>query len=174
MDPPVERGHHTKAVAGAGSHQTDIEEAGGPVAPLKTESERRLEERTRELGALNQELSRQVGAANGRVVAVGGVARDITGRKQMEERLLVADRMASIGTLAGGVAHEINNPLGYVIANLEYVDEELRALQTELPGRLDELKGVLTEARHGAERVRRIVRDLKTFSRADQEERGPV
>jgi two-component system cell cycle sensor histidine kinase/response regulator CckA len=112
--------------------------------------------------------------AQGKPVRMAGTAQDITERKQLEARLMVADRMASIGTLAGGVAHEINNPLGYVMANLEYVEEELRGVEAQCPVPLDDLKEVLAEARHGAERVRRIVRDLKTFSRVDAEERGPV
>ena len=52
------------------------------------------------------------------VIAFG---RDLTERKQMQARLLLADRMVSVGTLAAGVAHEINNPLAYVMTNLDLV-----------------------------------------------------
>ena len=84
----------------------------------------------------------------------------------------MADRLVSVGTLAAGVAHEINNPLSYVLANLEMVVEEIRALSGgSASGRMKELEEMAIEARHGAERVRKIVRGLKTFSRADEEHR---
>ena len=122
------------------------------------------------------------------------VARDVTEQKKMQARLLLADRMASVGTLAAGVAHEINNPLAYVVTNMELVASELSALAEESPsyfaaidpsaardevenkmvGRLSELRQTLQEAQDGIERVRQITRDLKTFSRADEERRGPV
>src|SRR5262249_60003265 len=46
-------------------------------------------------------------------------------RKKMSEQLLISDRMASVGTLAAGVAHEINNPLAVLIANLEFIAQNL-------------------------------------------------
>ena len=88
------------------------------------------------------------------------VARDLTERKLLEGRLRAADRMASLGTLAAGVAHEINNPLAYVLAHLEL----LRGAVAD-PALTDEID----RAREGAERVRAVVRDLKMFSRADEE-----
>jgi CheY-like chemotaxis protein len=90
--------------------------------------------------------------------------------------------MASVGTLAAGVAHEINNPLAYVSGNLTYVAEELARLLTEARGahrtaQVEVLRAVseaLDEAQHGAGRVRDIVKDLKTFSRDDEAEAGPL
>jgi PAS domain S-box-containing protein len=97
-------------------------------------------------------------------------ATDLTERKQMQARLLLADRLAAVGTLAAGVAHEINNPLAFVLSNLSFLTEELQVLSRELPGgRLAEFEEVLREASDGAHRVRHIVRDLKTFSRVDEE-----
>jgi PAS domain S-box-containing protein len=113
--------------------------------------------------------------------ATAVMVRDVTERKQMQSRLLQADRMASVGILAAGVAHEINNPLAYVIANLEFLAQELPPIREKLDGDAAELETpfgqieqTLLEAREGAERVRLIVRDLKTFSRIDEEDRGPV
>jgi len=96
---------------------------------------------------------------------------DVTERKQMQARLLLSDRMASVGTLAAGVAHEINNPLAYVTANLGYVHEELTRHQEAppAPATLKSVCAALSEALHGADRVQTIVGDLKTFSRETRE-----
>lgn len=95
-----------------------------------------------------------------------GAGVDVTDRKEIQVRLQISDRMASIGTLAAGVAHGINNPLAYVIANLDYVKHKLAQPWNELP--LDEVREVrelLDESLEGADRVRRIVGDLRSFSR---------
>ena len=98
------------------------------------------------------------------------VAEDITDVVHLRERADLAERMASVGRLAAGVAHEANNPLAFVISNLAYLAEELEGITPRtLPERLPELKAVLDEARHGANRVRLVVRDLHAFARADSE-----
>lgn len=102
-----------------------------------------------------------------------GIARDVTERKRMEAQLLQADRLASLGTLAAGVAHEVNNPLGYLTLNLEWLARQLPTLASD-PSRLQALALMLEEARHGAARVAAIVRDLRAFSRADGETRNAV
>ncbi|MBF5043404.1 MULTISPECIES: PAS domain S-box protein [Myxococcaceae] len=109
--------------------------------------------------------------------AVMLVGRDLTERRKLQQRLLLADRMASVGTLAAGVAHEINNPLAFVIGNLAFLEEELRELSCALAdpaaqARLAEGRQALSEASQGAERVRLIVKDLHTFSRADEAQKG--
>jgi two-component system cell cycle sensor histidine kinase/response regulator CckA len=86
--------------------------------------------------------------------------------RDVEQRLQSRDRMASIGTLAAGVVHGINNPLSYVIANLEYVKRLLANGPEKLePKAFSELGDVLEDSLDGAERVRRIVSDLGSFSR---------
>ena len=105
-------------------------------------------------------------------------------RRRMQEQLVLSDRMVSVGTLAAGVAHEINNPLAAVIANLEYLDVELARLGEEAAAQaaaeqglgavVSELTEPLRDARFAAQRVREIVRDLKLFSRPDEERHGPV
>ena len=113
--------------------------------------------------------------------AGGGVllaARDIAQRGDRDTHLVVSDRLTSAGTLAAGVAHQINNPLAYVLANLGYLAEEVPSLVSAAraqPGslaieeRLAELLRTIGDAREGAERVASIVRDLKLLSRVDDD-----
>ncbi len=100
-------------------------------------------------------------------------ARDVTERRRIEARLAQADRMASIGTLSAGVAHEINNPLTYVMGNLDILDRRLSARTSGGEGMADILP-LLRDAREGCDRMRSIVRDLRTFSRSETEERSPL
>jgi two-component system, NtrC family, sensor kinase len=105
---------------------------------------------------------------------VASITRDITERRQVQERMLATERMVSLGTLAAGVAHEINNPLAYMLSNLHFVDTEVRLMAPSVEalggeqGR--ELQQALREAIDGGNRVRDIVRDLKTFSRGGGED----
>ncbi|WPB77020.1 ATP-binding protein [Archangium violaceum] len=92
-----------------------------------------------------------------------------------QEQLLFADRLASVGRLAAGVGHEINNPLAYILSNLRYVHQELK----EQPGApsseaREEMISALSEASEGAERVRLIVQDLRSLARPDDVALGPV
>ena len=115
-----------------------------------------------------------------------------------QEKLLQSEKMASIGQLAAGVAHEINNPIGYVHSNLGSLQEYLRSLFTvieayeralrapdpkalipeidDIRDRLDidfisrDLPQLMAESREGIERVTRIVRDLKDFSYSGRDE----
>ncbi len=97
--------------------------------------------------------------------------RDVSIEKAAREaadRLAVQERLVTVGTLAAGVGHEINNPLTFVLANVEFVLEELRSIGGGSPsGRLQEIVGMLSDARDGAERVRKIVRGLRAFGREE-------
>jgi two-component system NtrC family sensor kinase len=118
-----------------------------------------------------------------------------------QSQVLQQEKMASIGQLAAGVAHEINNPMGFISSNLtslgKYMEKIstfnaalLEAVQTkgdtETVAALNELRkkmkidfilgdisGLLAESHDGAERVRRIVQDLKSFSHVDEAECKP-
>lgn len=103
--------------------------------------------------------------------AVLGFARDVTERTKMEAQLAQADRLVALGTLAAGVAHEINNPLTFFYLRLDALDRWLARLPDELR---QEATAQLAELRGGADRVTRIVRDLRTFSRSADQPRGPV
>jgi len=95
---------------------------------------------------------------------------------QHQAALLRADRMASLGLLAAGVAHEANNPLDYVVGNLDLLQKKLESLSPEeLEEAREELLDAARDARHGAERIAHIVRDLTTFARPNlADEVGPV
>jgi len=102
--------------------------------------------------------------------------RDITAQRENEVRLRLNERMASIGMLAAGVAHEINNPLAFVssnLSNLGFIGTELRRLSLpEEDGQ--ELMEALNEAREGTERMRLIVESLKALSRGDTATTHPL
>lgn len=109
----------------------------------------------------------------GAITGVVAVVRDVSERKLTEAQLIVADRMASVGTLAAGVAHEINNPLQCVTGNLALLELELgdpARAHSLSPGLLE----ALHDAREGAERVRLIVRDLRIFTRGEDVAYAPV
>jgi PAS domain S-box-containing protein len=97
--------------------------------------------------------------------------RDMTQRRSAQLRRAETERLAAIGTLAAGVAHEMNNPLAYALMNLSFVEEELPLLIAEahdpLARRWAELTNTLTEVTHGVSRVAQIVRDIRSFSRLD-------
>jgi two-component system, cell cycle sensor histidine kinase and response regulator CckA len=95
--------------------------------------------------------------------------------RDLQARLAQTDRLTSLGTLAAGVAHEINNPLAYVLLNVGYALEELpKIIRPDADARADEVRSALDHARRGAERIRDIVRGLKTFSRPENEKIGPL
>ncbi len=134
--------------------------------------------------------------------AIVALSRDVTEQKQLQAQLAQADRLASMGLIAAGVAHEINNPLTYTLLNLERIVRELPDIrgalvrvQSELTAALGEpaaaaileragvevateqariLADRASEAADGARRVAKIAGDLKVFARADSDERAPV
>lgn len=108
----------------------------------------------------------------GRIHGAVLLARDITEKKQAETRLVVSERMASLGMLAAGVAHELGNVLTSVTANLEVAENNVARLRVAPP--TVELADVLKDAREGAERLQHIVRDIGIFSRHEGEETLPV
>ena len=98
------------------------------------------------------------------------VGRDVTERMRLRQQLLTADRMASIGMLAAGVAHEVNNPLAYVLNNIEIASKEL-AHRGEATDTTRQALGIALE---GVDRIRTIVRGLLELSRVDDAAVGPV
>lgn len=110
-------------------------------------------------------------------------------RNRLRAQLAQTERLASVGTLAAGMAHEVNNPLAYVLLNLEAVVRQSRELTEAIEsldpndataallspdGLLERLTQRGRDASEGAARVRGIVRDLMAFARVTEEEVGPV
>jgi len=93
------------------------------------------------------------------------IFRDITERKNMEEQLIVTDRLASIGELSSGIAHELNNPLTSVIGFSDLL------LDRDLP---DDLKQDLEIINREAKRTAGVVKNLLTFARKHETERSSV
>ena len=103
---------------------------------------------------------------------------DISDHKSLQAQLAQADRMASVGLVAAGVAHEVNNPLTYVLCNLETFAEDLPRLPAQLAaGNADELHDMLSRVRstvEGAYRIRDIVKHLRVFSHMDDQRVEPT
>jgi PAS domain S-box-containing protein len=126
---------------------------------------------------------------DGSVVGLIGTYEDITERKRLQAQHQHAQRLQSIGTLAAGMAHEINNPLTYVTGNIEICREWLQSASVQLRRHIDapvdarlcervlqgliELEEPLRDATEGAERVRRLVLDIKRMAHTDDTPRAP-
>jgi PAS domain S-box-containing protein len=103
---------------------------------------------------------------DGEVVGFSVVTRDDTERAQLEQQLALVDRLATTGTLAAGIAHEINNPLAALIANFEYVAQQLGGEQA--------LREPLDDARAAAHRIAEIVRELRHLARPGEVSRARI
>jgi PAS domain S-box-containing protein len=90
------------------------------------------------------------------------VARDITERRLAEEQLARAERLAALGELAAGVAHELNNPMAYVVMNLELLRSTLETRED------DATREPLAEALDGIRRMQEIALELRNFSGSDE------
>jgi len=116
----------------------------------------------------SERLVRSLGRVAERPGAPGalfGVFQDITDSRRVQRRLREAEKLASVGTLAASVAHEINNPLSYVHLNSVVLHEELtRHAQLAPSDDADELVELVDDVRDGVERIQRIVAGLKGFS----------
>jgi PAS domain S-box-containing protein len=101
----------------------------------------------------------------GEPAEIVGVARDISTRKKMEEQLIMQDRLASIGQLSSGIAHELNNPLTGIVTFSALL------LEKELPADIrEDLEIINSEAK----RTVRIVKNLLTFARKQPQKKQPT
>jgi PAS domain S-box-containing protein len=102
----------------------------------------------------------------GKAVGVVLNARDITETRKLEEQLIQSQKIESIGTLASGVAHEINNPINGIMNYAQMIKDRLEK------GR--QADGLAEEIIHETQRIATIVRNLLTFSRQEKQSHSPA
>jgi signal transduction histidine kinase/CheY-like chemotaxis protein len=166
VDLPLERSDEVGAVARALSHMLErLYDQRATIESLAANLEQRVAKRTAQLEVANRELAQRLAEL-----------------KQTQEQLIIADRRISVGRLAAGAAHEINNPLAFIMANLTFATESLQRVgplarapdASALERHLAQVQSALGDSLQGADRVHQIVRGLKTFARADDDRRTPV
>jgi signal transduction histidine kinase len=146
---------------------------------VNRELESKVVERTQELVNAHQELGE-------RHLLLETAYRDLA---TTQEQLIHSEKMASLGMLVAGIAHELNNPISYLHSNLEFIEDYLERLAGMIPtpavhpGQSDDtpsrrvspldatlktLRDLIASCQEGSERVKKIVLDLRTFSRTDE------
>ena len=138
-------------------------------------------------GAIERPIEQSVAPIRddrGEVLGAVTVFRDVSERRLTQQRLVLADRMASLGTLAAGVAHEINNPLTQILSNAAQMTEILSQMRSPAPiadgqatdtlATYAQASELVQEIEMAADRVSRIVADLKRFARPTSEAAVPT
>ena len=87
-------------------------------------------------------------------------------------QVAASERMATLGQVAAGVGHEINNHTAYILTNLGFLQEELEAMRQGKPVEVEELLQAVSDAREGAVHIAEIVRDMRSLSRMDRGSEG--
>jgi PAS domain S-box-containing protein len=102
------------------------------------------------------------------------VVRDVTDRRALQSRLEFADRLAALGAMASGVAHELSNPLAVIVANLTLFEQALPTGQSQPRRGLDAatLAELLRDTAQAADGARRIVSDLRSFTQLPDDEQA--
>ncbi|MFO0556156.1 MAG: PAS domain S-box protein [Polyangiaceae bacterium] len=112
--------------------------------------------------------------AEGSVLQVVCTFSDCTALRRTQAQAAAGDRLTSLGRLAAGVAHEINNPLTYVIGRLNELLAEPATHPSGVLALSERARAHVAEALEGAQRVRAIVDDLRSLSRGEDQALGPV
>jgi PAS domain S-box-containing protein len=105
--------------------------------------------------------------------ALLAAGRDVSERRRAQTEIAEADRLSAMGTLTAGIAHEVNNPLAYVLLNLQYLLRQIDKYDGS-DATTAKLIERLGEAQHGARRVAGIVADLRTLAHTDERSIGPI
>jgi signal transduction histidine kinase len=123
-------------------------------------------------GRIFERWAGPVGKGDGTIIGRIVCHRDVSEQRRLAaQRVVVSERMASVGQLVASVAHEINNPLAYIAGNVDVV---CRALGDRGDPRDESFVEALEDARLGVSRIEVIVRDLRTLSRVDDDNRASV
>ncbi|AUX23755.1 two-component hybrid sensor and regulator [Sorangium cellulosum] len=139
---------------------------GAPSAPYEARLRRREGEAITARGTVYPLVSER-----GRVVAIEGVLADVSTEHAARTRLVQIDRLSTLGTLAAGVAHEINNPAAFILLGLDMLDRLLRGPNVRMEGAAATSSSeLLKELRDSIKRIVDIVRDLKLFASPPQPE----
>lgn len=189
--PRVRKNGEFAGLMGCGMDISVQKQAEAALLKINQQLEERVKERTQALTVANQTLAWEKN-------------QEMALNQQLQEtqaHLVQSEKMASIGQLAAGVAHEINNPLGYINSNLnslkQYIQQltEVAELADRLAGQLpndnpdavafkqlkqrvdldfikDDAADLVEESLEGANRAKKIVQDLRDFSRIDKQERA--
>jgi signal transduction histidine kinase len=128
---------------------------------IKKNLAKKLAERADEIETLNEELQSTVEELNTKTENLEKLLIDF---KAAQVQLIQSEKLASLGTLASGVAHEINNPLNFIAGGTIFIDDYLKE---KLPGGYDEAKPVIDAIRTGIERATKIVRSLNQYNSRD-------
>jgi len=155
---------------------TDQEAVGAPVLPVRQVLEERLPFETRGdlLLVPKQGSPRAISAKaapildEGRLLGAVMVFHDVSDQRRLQRQLELADRLAALGTLAAGVAHEISSPLASVLERADFAGARLSRRDGPAPADAsagwDELKTAVADIRLGAERIHEIVTDLTAYA----------
>lgn len=104
---------------------------------------------------------------SGNVVAIEGLFMDVSAEQAARTRLIQADRLSTLGTLAAGVAHEINNPAAFILLGIDMMGRMLTGTSGVLVADVSkDVRELLSELRDSTRRIVDIVRDLRMFARA--------
>jgi signal transduction histidine kinase len=135
---------------------------------VNAEMEARVRDRTANLERDNARLLAERGQLEAAMARVS----------ETQEQLVQVEKMASIGMLTAGIAHEINNPLAFLLPNFELIEVWLGAAKdgrtTDRVPSLEELAKLVAECRAGLDRISRLVRQLRVFSHPGRPNLGPV
>jgi PAS domain S-box-containing protein len=111
----------------------------------------------------------------GEVTGFATVKRDMSERETLQKQLMESERLSTVGQLVAGIAHEINNPLALILADADFLREQVDKLGASMAEAVrTDLRASITEIQQGVEHIRGVVRDLGAFARSDDEVAGPV